>query len=112
MKEESMKLQTGTRWIFLLSLFLILSSFVFNKGIGAQAGRVGTHTCIACHRDWPDNDPPIEDEIFLPVDMDYVPLNLVSSHAADPFYTIPEGYVSSTHYTPSFNLLIKRSCDL
>jgi len=102
-----MKLRTCTRWIFLLSLFLIFSSFVLASQVGAQAGRVGTPTCIACHRDWPDNDPPIEDEIFLPVGVDYVPLNLVSSHADLPFYTIPEGYVSSTHYTPSFNPLVK-----
>jgi hypothetical protein len=93
--------------MLLLSLFLILSTFALVRDIGAQAGRVGTPTCIACHRDWPDNDPPIEDEIFLPVGMDYVPLNLLSSHAANPFYTIPEGYVSSTHYTPTFDLLAR-----
>jgi len=102
-----MKLRTNTRWVFLLSLFLILSTFALVRDIGAQAGRVGTATCIACHRDWPDNDPPIEDEILLPVGMDYVPLNLLSSHAETPFYTIPEGYVSSTHYTPTFDLLAR-----
>jgi hypothetical protein len=102
-----MELRINTRWVFLLSLFLILSSLLLARDIQAQAGRVGNSTCIACHRDWLDNDPSIEDEIFLPVDAGtYVPLNLLSSHAEQPFYTIPQGYVSSIHNTPSFNPLI------
>ncbi len=79
--------------------------FCFDEEHRSAGGKGGYSTCIACHRGWLDNDPPIEDEISLPVGTDYVPLNLVSSHASDPFYTIPEGYVSSIHYTPSFNLL-------
>jgi hypothetical protein len=102
-----MKLRTNGKWIFLLSVSLILSSLLGARDIQAQAGRVGTQTCIACHRGWPDNDPPIEDEIFLPVGPDYVPFNLVPSHGEFPFYTIPEGYVSSIHYVPSFNTLLK-----
>ena len=102
-----MKLRTGKRWMILLSLFLILSSLALVRDIGGQAGRVSTATCIACHRGWPDNDPPIEDEIFLPVGPDYVPFNLAPSHGELPFYTIPEGYISSIHYTPSFNPLLR-----
>lgn len=95
-----MKVRTNIRFIFLLSLFLILSSvalIIIIRSVEAQAGTVGTQTCINCHRDWPDNDPFIEDTLSLPVDIDYVPLNLVPSHSKDPFYTIPEAYVSSIH---------------
>jgi hypothetical protein len=106
-KEETMELRINTRWMFLFSLFLILSSLLLARDIQAQPGRVGNSTCIACHKGWLDNDPSIEDEIYLPVDMTtYVPLNLLPSHAELPFYTIPEGYVSSMHNTPSFNPLI------
>ena len=100
-----MKLRAKTGWIFLLSLFLILSSFPLMGNVGAQPGKVGTQTCINCHFFWQDNDPSIEDEIFPSVSMDYVPFNLLSSHADLPFYTIPQGYVSSVHYTPSFEPL-------
>jgi hypothetical protein len=102
-----MKFRTNTRWMFFLSLCLILSCLALVRDTEAKAGRVGTQTCIACHRGWLDNDPSIEDEIFLPVDMDYVPLNLLSSHAESPFYTIPQGYVSSSHYTPAFEPLAR-----
>ena len=101
-----MKMKINTRWIFLLSLFLILSSLVLVRGIEAQAGRVGNQTCIACHRGWPDNDPSIEDQIFLPVDMDYVPLNLLPLTQKTHFIQFQQGYVSSTHNTPPFNPLI------
>ncbi len=101
-----MKFRTNARWMFFLSLFLIFTSLVLVRDIQAQAGRVGNSTCIACHRGWLDNDPSIEDEIFLPVDADYVPLNLLPSHAELPFYTIPQGYVSSVHNTPRFNLFV------
>ena len=101
-----MKFRINKSWIFLLSSLLIFSSLALTRETEGQPGRVGNSTCIACHSGWLDNDPPIEDEIFLPVNTDYVPLNLLSSHAELPFYTIPEGYVSSVHNTPFFNPLI------
>ncbi len=36
--------------------------------------------------------------------MDYVPLNLRATHAQQPFYTIPEAYISSIHNIPALNL--------
>jgi hypothetical protein len=102
-----MRLWSNTRWMLFFFLFLNFSTLALVKEIGAKAGGVGTQTCISCHRDWLDNDPPIEDELSLPVGPDYVPFNLAPSHTAFPFYTIPEGYVSSIHYTPSFNTSLR-----
>jgi len=93
----------GAVWLSLQQLWVRYYGYPYYYG----AGRVGTYTCIACHWGWPDNDPPIEDEIFLPVNPDYVPFNLAPSHGQLPFYTIPEGYISSIHYTPSFNPLLR-----
>lgn len=98
-----MKFRTYAKWICLFSVFLILSSLILIRSIGAQPGKAGTQTCIACHQDWLDNNPPVEDFISGSVQMDYVPLNLVSTRTGNPFYTIPEGYVSSSHDTPVSN---------
>ena len=91
-----------TRWIFLLSLILILMAFSLAKNLDAQKGKwVGTQTCINCHQTWLDNDPSVEDTLSGLVSVDYLPVNLSSTRTGNPFYTIPEGYVSSLHYTPS-----------
>lgn len=104
-----MKVEPKIPWMLLLSLFLILSVSVYdmNRDLEAQPGKVGTQTCIACHQDWLDNNPSVEDFISGAVHVDYVPLNLSSTRTGKPFYTIPEGYVSSLHYTPAFNLIGK-----
>jgi hypothetical protein len=107
-----MKLFTNTRWIFLLSLFLVLSLFALAKNSQAKAGFVGTQTCTDCHQTdaWLDNNPPIFDVVLNIAEdnanVDYVPLNLRASHETSPFYTIPEGYTASIHNIPSFNLTI------
>jgi hypothetical protein len=106
-KEESMKYWTNTKWIFLLSVFLILlpvcAVLMIVGDSEAQRGKVGTQTCINCHQTWLDNDPSVEDVLSGAVRADYFPVNLVSTRSGNPFYTIPEGYVSSLHYTPSFD---------
>lgn len=103
-----MKDRPKIRWIVLLSFFLIFSAFAMVTDAKAQLrGKVGTQTCIDCHQNWLDNNPPVEDFISGIVHMDYTPLNLSSTRTGNPFYTIPEGYVSSLHYTPNFNLIEK-----
>ena len=50
-----------TRWMFLLSLILVLTAFFVVRGRDAQSASnfVGTQTCIDCHNTWLDNNPPI-----------------------------------------------------
>jgi hypothetical protein len=95
-----------TRWVFLLSLMAVLTAFTTVKSPEAAVGKwVGTQTCINCHSTWLDNDPPTEDVTSGRVSTDYLPLNLSTSRT--PWYTIPEGYVNSLHYTPAFDLAKK-----
>ncbi len=95
-----------TRWVFLLSLMVVLTAFTVVRSADAVVGKwVGTQTCINCHNTWLDNNPPTEDVTSGRVSTDYPPLNLSSSQT--PWYTIPEGYVNSIHYTPNFDLAKK-----
>ncbi len=84
-------------------LFLDGGRFIWSKEPGA-AGFVGTQTCIDCHSTWQDNNPPTQDIISGNVSPDYVPLDLRSTHAQQPFYTIPEAYVSSIHNLTTFDI--------
>ena len=100
--EACMKIRFQVKWLVAISFFLITSAFVTNGGPEAQPqGMVGTQTCIGCHQNWLDNNPSIEDTIPGNAHMDYLPLNLFTLRSRGPFYTIPEGYVSSSHYTPA-----------
>ncbi|OGP93170.1 MAG: hypothetical protein A2156_08435 [Deltaproteobacteria bacterium RBG_16_48_10] len=95
--------RSKTRWIFLLSLILVLTAFSMVRNL--DAGKfVGTQTCIDCHQTWLDNNPATEDVVSGGVSTDYPPLNLLSRRAGDPWYTIPEGYVNSLHNVPAFDL--------
>jgi hypothetical protein len=103
-----MKFQAKIKWIWLLSFFMFLPMFTVTRvPDAATRGRVGTQTCIDCHQNWFDNNPPVEDTLSGDVSADYFPVNLSSTRAGNPFYTIPEGYVSSLHYTPSSDLTAK-----
>ena len=94
-----------TKWVLLLSFFLVLSCFLMTRDLGAEAGFVGTQTCIDCHHTWQDNNPTTKDIISDNANLaDYVPLNLRSTHAQQQFYTIPEGYVSSIHNLTTFDI--------
>jgi hypothetical protein len=89
----------------LLSLFLAVSAFIVcAPAQTVPPGFVGTQTCINCHSTWLDNDPPVQDVIAGNATLDYVPLNLLATHAQQPFYTIPEAYTASIHNIPSFNI--------
>ncbi len=100
-----MKDRPKIRWIVVLSFIMIISAYNHVGGVSkGKTGGVGTQTCIDCHQTWQDNNPPVEDIVSGITSIDYLPLNLYSSHEESPFYTIPEGYVSSTHYTPPSNL--------
>jgi hypothetical protein len=103
-----MKVRPKIKWMLMLSFFLALSAFLTMSNLQAQPGFVGTQTCIDCHSTWQDNNPSTDDLIKgnAIVNVDYVPLNLLSTHAQQPFYTIPEAYVSSIHNIPSFNLTL------
>ena len=96
-----MRLWANTKWIFLLSLFLILSSFALTRNGEAQAGRVGTQTCTGCHIGWQDNNPRLEDVVTANADIDYFPLNF--AFRGSPFYFIPEAYFGSIHSSPDSN---------
>ena len=100
-----MNLQARFRWILLLSCFLVVVAFVGPVTPAGAAGFVGTNTCIDCHSTWADNDPPVADMTADNASTDYVPLNLLSTHAAQPFYTIPEAYTFSIHNITAFNLV-------
>ena len=101
-----MMVRPKTRWVFLLSLMVVLTAFTVVRSVDAVVGKwVGTQTCIDCHNTWLDNNPPTEDVTSGRVSTDYPPLNLSSSQT--PWYTIPEGYVNSIHYTPNFDLAKK-----
>jgi hypothetical protein len=93
-----------TRWIFLLSLILVLTTFYVVRGRDAQSASnwVGTQTCIDCHNTWLDNNPPTGQVILGEVSTDYPPLTLHST--GDPWYTIPEGWTTSIHNVPAFNI--------
>ena len=95
-----------TRWIFLLSMILVLTAFYAVRGRDAQSASnwVGTQTCINCHSTWLDNNPTTQDVISGRVSLDYLPLNLASSGREDPWYTIPEGWTASIHNIPAFDL--------
>jgi hypothetical protein len=101
-----MKVRPNIKWILMLSFFLMIAAFVGARNAAAAAGFVGTQTCINCHSTWQDNNPSVQDLILGNniVNMDYVPLNLRATHAQEPFYTIPEAYISSIHNIPAFNL--------
>jgi hypothetical protein len=92
----------------LLSFFLMLGAFLKARNLEAQRGFVGTQTCIDCHSTWQDNNPSVQDLILGNdiVNLDYVPLNLRATHSQQPFYTIPEAYISSIHNIPSFNTIV------
>ena len=102
-----MKVRPKILLILLLSFFLVWCAFLKARNLEARRGFVGTQTCISCHQDWSDNNPSVEDALSGDVGVDYLPLNLSSTRTGSPFYTIPEGYVSSLHYTPPFNLAAK-----
>jgi hypothetical protein len=106
-REEGMKVRSKIKWIMLFSFFLILSALLMTRNLEAQRGRVGTQTCIDCHQNWLDNNPSVEDTLSGDFSADYFPANLSSTRAGNPFYTIPEGFVSSLHYTPSSDLTAK-----
>jgi hypothetical protein len=91
------------KWVVLLSFFIISSTFAVTRNLEAQRGKVGTQTCIDCHQTWFDNNPSVEDTLSGLVSADYLPFNLTTTRSGSPFYTIPEGFVSSLHYTPSFD---------
>ena len=99
-----MKIYVNKKWMFLLCLFFILSIFIMMRIVEARSGtgKVGTQTCINCHQTWVDNDPPFQDILSENASVDYLPGNLYSL-SGSPFYTIPIGYLSSLHYTPSSN---------
>jgi len=86
------------------SVTITLPSFPKGSKTGTRA-RVGTDTCVGCHNTWRDNDPPADDVALGRAHMDYLPLNLSSSRG--PFYTISDGYSTSTHFTPEFNRTIR-----
>jgi hypothetical protein len=104
-----MKVQSKIKikWIVLLSFLAILFAFSVAKNLEAQRGRVGTQTCIDCHQNWLDNNPPVEDVLSGDTSVDYLPVNLSLTRSGNPFYTIPEGFVSSLHYTPPSALTAK-----
>jgi len=95
-----------TRWIFLLSMILVLTAFYVVRGRDAQSASnwVGTQTCINCHNTWLDNNPATEDVASGAVSLDYPPLNLASSRTGDPWYSIPEGWTASIHNVPASDL--------
>jgi len=103
-----MKAQSNIKWMVLLSFFLMVAGLGRPRNAAGAAGFVGTQTCIDCHSTWQDNNPSTGDLIKgnAIVNVDYIPLNLLATHAQQPFYTIPEAYVSSIHNIPSFNLNI------
>ena len=102
-----MKVHLKISLIMLLSFFLMLCAFLKASNLEAQRGKVGTQTCIDCHQNWLDNNPSVEDTLSGDVSVDYLPVNLSSTRTGNPYYTIPEGYFSSLHYMPSFNLTAK-----
>ena len=89
-----------------LSFFLMVAALFGVRNAGA-AGFVGTQTCIDCHSTWQDNNPPVEDVLSGDTSVDYLPVNLSLTRSGNPFYTIPEGFVSSLHYTPPSALTAK-----
>jgi len=95
-----MKVRSKIKWIMMFSFILILSAFLMTTNLEAQRGRVGTQTCINCHQNWVDNDPPFQDILSENASVDYLPGNLYSLSGSS-FYTIPVGYLNSLHYTPS-----------
>ena len=93
--------------VIVFSFLLIFLGLMKTKELEARRGTAGTQTCINCHQTWFDNDPSVEDTLSGEVSVDYLPPLLVSSRTGDPFYSIPEGYVNSIHYTPSFDTTAK-----
>lgn len=102
-----MKVQSNIKWKVLLSFLLMVAAFAGVRNATAAAGFVGTQTCIDCHSTWQDNNPSTRDLIMGKdiVTRGYVPLNLLATHAQQPFYSIPEGYVSSIHNITPFDLV-------
>lgn len=100
-----MKAQAKTKWVLLLSFFLVPSAFLITRGVEAQGNFVGTQTCIDCHSTWLDNNPTDADIVAGRASFDYPPLNLPNHRDGNPpFYTIPEGWAHSIHNVPTFNL--------
>ena len=88
-------------WIAGFFLLPIMAGLAVTGSLEAQPQKeVGTQTCIGCHHNWLDNNPPIEDTISGNAHMDYLPLNLSALRPRGSFYTIAEGYFSSSHSTP------------
>ncbi len=106
MQEGNMMGRPKTRWIFLLSLILVLTAFSMVRNLEAQTGKfVGTAVCIDCHQTWLDNNPPERDVVSGNASFDYPPLNLANHRDGNPpFYTIPEGWTHSIHNIPRFDL--------
>lgn len=108
-----MKFRPKAVGVIVFSFLLIFFAIVKTKDVDAKKGTAGTQTCINCHQTWLDNDPSVEDTLFGEVSVDYPPPLLYSSRSGDPFYSIPEGYINSIHYTPTFNTTAKNyvSCE-
>ena len=88
-----------SKWIsFLVTVFLL----VFFMANQSEAQGVGSITCIRCHETWRDNSPTLQDIAANNVDFDYSPL-FVTTIQPNSFYTIPEGYLSSLHSSPTFD---------
>jgi hypothetical protein len=92
------------RPILLVSLCLFAVALAVSPAEAAKnKARVGTETCIGCHLSWLDNNIPVDDVARANAQPDYLPVSLRLLRGSNPFYTIPEGYLGSVHYTPAFN---------
>ncbi len=81
-------------------VFVLLLVFLMANQSEAQG--VGSISCIRCHETWRDNAPSLQDIAGDNADLDYIP-PFVTTLQRDSFYTIPEGYLSSMHSSPTFN---------
>jgi hypothetical protein len=101
-KEEGMKAEVRFKWsTVFLSLLVLVILFTVERSDALVRGGVGTQSCTRCHETWVDNGIPLLDVLSGEANMDYLTLNIPASGSGSPFYTIPGGWVSSTHNTPN-----------
>ena len=92
----------GRGWGNRIALLGFVFVLVFLMANQSEAQGVGSISCIRCHETWRDNGPTLQDIANNNVTFDYLP-PFVTSIQQNPFYTIPEGYLSSMHNSPTFN---------
>ena len=88
-----------SKCIGFLVLVLLLVFFMANQ---SEAQGVGSISCIRCHETWRDNSPSLQDLADDNFNFDYLP-PFITTIQQDAFYTIPEGYLSSMHNSPTSN---------